>query len=93
MLHEPAAQSGKDPAFSYKRRLGVRMFAAYAVFYAGFILINMVNPTLMETTVAAGLNLAVVYGFSLIAIALLLALIYNSACSKREAALSAGEGA
>ena len=93
MLHEPAAQSRKDPAFEYKRSLGIRMFAAYALFYAGFIVINLVKPILMERRVIAGLNLAVVYGFALIVIALILALIYNRACSKREAALAVGEGA
>ena len=90
MLHEPAAKSGKDPAFEYKRSLGVRMFAAYAVFYAGFIVINLLRPVLMEATIFAGLNVAVVYGFSLIVIALVLALIYNRACGKREAALADG---
>lgn len=93
MFHEPAAQSGKDPAFEYKRGLGIKMFIAYALFYAGFIVINLLDPTLMESVVFADLNLAVVYGFSLIIIALVLALFYNQACSKREAALAAKEGA
>lgn len=91
MLHEPAAQYGKDPAFAYKRTLGVRMFLVYALLYLGFIVINLIKPVLMETTVIAGLNLAVIYGFSLIIIALILALFYNRACGRREAALSAGE--
>jgi uncharacterized membrane protein (DUF485 family) len=93
MLHEPAAQSGKDPAFAYKRALGTKMFWAYAIFYIGFIVINLLKPVLMEATVFAGLNLAVVYGFALIIIALILALIYNQACSRREAELSKTEGA
>ena len=92
MFHEPAAQSGKDPAFMYKRGLGWRMFIAYALFYAGFVVINLVKPMLMESVVFAGLNLAVVYGFLLIIIALILALIYNRACSKQEALMaSAGD--
>lgn len=90
MFHEPAATSGKDPAFAYKRGLGIRMFSAYALFYAGFIVINLLKPVLMEAEVAAGLNLATVYGFSLIVIALILALVYNRACSLKEAALAAG---
>ena len=91
MLHEPAAQSGKDPAFAYKRTLGWKMFVAYALFYAGFIVINLLKPVMMELIVIAGLNLAVVYGFALIIIALILALIYNGACSKREAELAKSE--
>ena len=77
MLHEPAAKFGADPAFAYKRRLGVWMFILYALIYAGFVVINLVRPGLMEKAVVAGLNLAVVYGFGLIIFALVLALIYN----------------
>ncbi len=91
MLHEPAAQSGKDPAFAYKRTLGWKMFVAYALFYVSFIVINLLKPVLMEATVFAGLNLAVVYGFALIVIALILALIYNQACSRKEAELATVE--
>lgn len=92
MLHEPAAATGKDPAFAYKRRLGVIMFLIYAAIYAGFVAINLVSPVLMEAIVAAGLNLAVIYGLGLIVFALLLALVYNGACSRREAALAEREG-
>ena len=88
MLHEPAAQSGPDPASDYKQRLGVIMFAVYAVIYGGFIFINVVNVKLMETTVLFGMNLAVVYGFSLIILALVLALIYNHLCTRREHAVT-----
>ena len=91
MLHEPAAKLAKDPAFAFKRRLGVRMFTVYACIYAVFIAVNVIKPRVMESNVLGGLNLAVVYGFGLIIIALLMALIYNTACSRREKAL-AGEG-
>ncbi|MCP4642010.1 MAG: DUF485 domain-containing protein [bacterium] len=87
MLHEPASQGGPDPAASYKMRLGVYMFIAYALFYAGFVAINTFKPTMMESTVFLGLNLAVVYGFGLIIVALILALIYNHLCSTKEAAM------
>jgi len=92
MLHEPAAKTGKDPAFGFKRRLGVIMFILYAAIYAGFVLINLVRPALMGRIALGGLNLAVVYGFGLIVFALLLALVYNSACARREAALAQKEG-
>ena len=89
MFHEPIIQNDKDPAFAYKRKLGVRMFLVYALLYLSFIVINLLKPVLMETIVIAGLNLAVVYGFSLIIIALILALYYNRACGRREKALGA----
>ena len=49
----------------------------------------------MERCVVFGLNLAVFYGFGLIIIALVLALIYNKLCTdkerKAEAAAEAGK--
>ncbi len=88
MFHEPAAQSGKDPAASFKTSLGVKMFIAYALIYAGFIFINLFSPLSMEKEIMMGLNLAVVYGFGLIIIALILAVIYNQACNNKEAELA-----
>jgi uncharacterized membrane protein (DUF485 family) len=88
MLHEPAAPVGKDPAASFKMRLGVWMFALYFVFYAGFVAINLFKPLLMEETVLLGLNLATVYGMALIIVALIQALIYDAICRSREHALA-----
>ena len=87
MLHEPSARSGPDPAARYKMRLGVWMFIPYALVYAVFVLINLVKPVVMETIVVFGLNLAVVYGFGLILLALVMALIYNQMCGRQEHAL------
>lgn len=87
MLHEPAAQSGPDPASDYKQRLGIIMFFIYAIIYGGFIAINVVNAELMELPIVLGLNLAMVYGFILIVTALVMALVYNHLCTKRERAL------
>jgi uncharacterized membrane protein (DUF485 family) len=87
MLHEPAHQGGEDRAAAYKTRLGVQMFIFYAAFYVGFVAINLVAPGAMEAQVGWGLNLATAYGFGLIVLALVMALIYNALCSRREAAL------
>ncbi len=92
MLHEPAAQNGEDHAADYKAGLGVKMFIVYALIYAAFVAINVISPTLMETHIFLGLNLASVYGFGLIVIALIMALVYNSMCSKKEAELNIAEG-
>ncbi len=88
MLHEPAASAGRDPAFAFKRRLGVIMFVVYSAVYAGFVAINLIDPSLMGVKVVAGQNLAVVYGMGLIILALVLALVYNRACSRKEAELA-----
>jgi hypothetical protein len=85
MLHEPATPAGKDPAGPYKVRLGIRMFIFYSLFYAGFVAINLLKPSAMSTVVFAGLNLSTVYGFLLIIVALIEALLYDWLCRRREA--------
>ena len=92
MLHKPAAQGGPDHAQGYKSKLGVRMFLVYAAIYAGFVAINIISPLTMEKTIILGQNLAVVYGFGLILLALILALIYNHACVLKENELNNEDG-
>jgi hypothetical protein len=91
MLHEPATPAGKDPAGPYKMRLGIWMFVFYSIFYASFVAINLLNPLAMAAIVFAGLNLATVYGFALIIVALLEALVYDAMCRKREAEFEKAE--
>lgn len=92
MLHEPAAQSEVDHSADYKMRLGVIMFILYSLFYAGFVLLNVVSPSSMETIVLFGMNLACVYGFGLIVVALLQALVYDWMCRKQEAIMNRPSG-
>jgi hypothetical protein len=91
MLHEPATPSGKDPAGPYKTRLGIWMFVFYSLFYASFVAINLLSPLSMAVIVFAGLNLATVYGFALIIVALIEALIYDAMCRKKEAEFAKAE--
>jgi hypothetical protein len=88
MLHEPASMGGKDPAAAYKTRLGVWMFICYCLFYASFVALNLARPTSMEITVVAGMNLATVFGFALIVVALIQALVYDALCRAQEARLA-----
>jgi uncharacterized membrane protein (DUF485 family) len=88
MLHGPAAPTGKDPSSAYKTRLGVWMFLLYAAIYAGFVALNLISPNAMEAVVFLGLNLAVVYGIGLIVFALVLAMIYNHMCGRKEALMA-----
>lgn len=88
MLHEPASSGGRDDAAPYKSQLGVKLFLLYALFYIGFVAINLCNPLLMEKIVVYGLNLATAYGFLLIVGALVLACIYNSLCNAKERLLN-----
>ena len=87
MGHGPAVKLGKDDAQAYKTRLGIYMFIVYTICYASFVAINAITPSLMETIVM-GQTLAVVFGFSLIAFALVLAVIYNSMCNAAEARMN-----
>jgi uncharacterized membrane protein (DUF485 family) len=84
MAHGPATKWGEDKASGYKARLGVYLFIFYTLVYAGFIIINVVKPALMGVIVFAGLNLACVYGFGLIILAIIMGLIYNYMCSQKE---------
>jgi len=54
----------------------------------GFVAINLIAPLLMEKSIILGLNLATVYGFALIIVALVQALIYDALCRRKESQLS-----
>ena len=84
MGHGPATQWGEDRASEYKARLGIYLFIFYVLVYAGFIVINVMSPKTMGVIVLAGLNLACVYGFGLILLAIIMGVIYNHMCTKKE---------
>jgi len=83
MDHGPSTQWGKDKAADYKKRLGLGMLVLYSLLYAAFVAINSIWPGVMEIPVGS-LNLAVFYGFALIVVALVLAVIYNALSSRAE---------
>ncbi len=62
-------------------RIRIILFSTYVLLYGGFVLLNMFWPDLMETTPVAGINLAILYGFGLIVVALILALVYGWLCN------------
>jgi len=80
MGHGPATKWGEDKSTPLKIRLGLWMFSFYLFLYGGFIVINVTDPKLMSTDIGS-LNLAIVYGFSLIIVAIIMALIYNHICA------------
>jgi uncharacterized membrane protein (DUF485 family) len=63
-------------------RLGLILFVIYLALYGGFVGLAAFAPDVMERTPAAGVNLAIWYGFGLIAAAILLALIYGWLCRR-----------
>jgi len=94
MDHGPTSEWGEDRASEYKARLGIYLFIVYCIVYAGFVVINTVSPKVMGVIIFAGLNLAAVYGFGLILLAIVMGLIYNAMCTAAEDRMnaSAGEG-
>ncbi len=91
MHHGPAPDQGPDNASAFKARLGLVLFIIYGLVYLGFVVLNTLTPKLMSEKIIFGLNLAVVYGFALIAIAVNLGLIYNAICTRYEKRLNTPE--
>ena len=83
MSHGEATQWKDDSSTKIKTKLGVILFIVYTLVYAGFVFINVMFPKLMKTDIGS-LNLAIVYGFGLIILAIVLALIYNHICTRAE---------
>ncbi len=91
MLHEPAPRDAA-PAHAPARKatLGIWLFAFYSLVYVGFVAINILRPQWMKVKVILGLNLAMVYGFGLILLAVIMGLIYNRLCTKMEDQMGPG---
>jgi uncharacterized membrane protein (DUF485 family) len=76
----PAPEDGASPASARNARLGLLLFALYVGFYAGYVFLSAFHAPVMETAPFAGVNLAILYGLGLIAVAFILALIYAWLC-------------
>ena len=92
MLHESAVKVETDLAAPKKARLGVILFFVYLIIYAGFVVIGITYPELMGLHALGTQNLAIVYGFGLIILAIVMGFIYNWACSKMEDKLNKNTG-
>ena len=73
-----------EPATPGRARLGLVFFFAYLALYAAFVVLNAFWPEAMDTLLPGGVNLAIAYGFGLIAAAFLLAVVYGWLCRNRE---------
>jgi len=83
MEHGAPSEWEKDKNERYNTKLGLIMFAIYTSVYLAFVLISVLSPRSMAVDVG-GLNLAVVYGFGLIILGIVQALVYNYMVGKRE---------
>lgn len=71
-----------DAVVAYNTRMGVGLFLIYLLFYGGFMALSAFRPHIMSTPFLGGVNVSVLYGFALIVLALVLALVYLRACRK-----------
>ena len=83
-MHGPAAKLDADNSAAKKSKLGVILFTFYTIIYGGFVVIGLVDPELMGVHVLGKQNLAIVYGFGLIVLAIIMGFIYNAMCTKLE---------
>ena len=84
MLHESKVTKDIDKAADKKAKLGVKLFFVYTFIYAGFVLIGLTRPELMGLELIGGQNIAIIYGFGLIILAIVMGFIYNYFCTKME---------
>lgn len=84
MLHEPKTIFETDSAASWKAKLGVKLFFVYFIIYGGFVFIGLTKPELMGLELIGGQNLAIIYGFGLIILAIVMGFIYNYFCTRME---------
>jgi uncharacterized membrane protein (DUF485 family) len=84
MLHKPENVIETDNAASKKAKLGVKLFIVYTIIYAGFVAIGLTKPELMGMDIIGGQNIAIIYGFGLIGLAIIMGFVYNYFCTRLE---------
>ena len=91
MLHGPSAELNEDKSADKKAKLGLKFFFVYLFLYAFFVFLCVYKPELIGQRVFLGLNLAVVYGFFLIILAVIFGFIYNFLCTRLENKFNEGK--
>ena len=74
-------------------RIGAVLCLVYSTVYAGFVLLNAFFADVMEWTPIEGINLAIIYGFGLIVLALVLSLLYGVLCRTEVPRVKTDQGA
>lgn len=82
--HGPVVGGEQDSAATSARnsRYGLILFATYLVCYGTFVLLNAFWPEVVSGTRIGGINLAIVGGLGLIALAFAQSLIYAWLCRR-----------
>jgi uncharacterized membrane protein (DUF485 family) len=71
-------------------RIGLVLFVLYAACYAAFVFVSAFAPDWMDVKPFAGLNLALLSGFGLIVLALVLALLYGVMADRQPSGIAGG---
>jgi len=74
--HENIRETEDPKLVARNTRIGLILFALYLSLYAGFIGLTAFAPKVMQSTPFGGINFAILSGFMLIVMALVLAIIY-----------------
>ena len=87
VLHDHAGgdEPHHQPTIDRNARLGRNLFFVYLAFYLGYVLLTSTSPDTMRATAIGGVNVAITYGFALILLALVLALVYSWLCRNQAA--------
>lgn len=87
--HENIREDEHPEIVAHNTRLGLMLFAIYCLLYGGFMGLSTFAPEVMRWQPFGGINLAILYGFGLIAAAMILAAVYL-VLARRE--VSGGKG-
>ena len=87
VLHEHAGsdEPHHQPTIDRNARLGRNLFFVYLLCYVGYVVLATTSPEAMRFITFGGVNVAIAYGFALIVLALVLALIYSWMCRNQAA--------
>lgn len=86
LLHGPNPGAENEPpedprVQARNARLGIRLFAKYGLVYAIYVVVGAFFPQIMRIRVL-GLNVAVLWGFFLIILAFVMAIVYGRLCDR-----------
>lgn len=85
MDHGCNQRQTEDPAaVAWNQRLGLVLFWMYAASYGLFLLLCVMAGPTLQATWLWGLSNAVVLGFGLIVLAIVIAMVYGLACRTTE---------
>lgn len=93
MHHGENVKEVEDPqVVAWNRKLGLWLFAIYALVYASYVLVNTFAPQWMDQKILFGVNNAILAGFGLILAAIVIAFVYGFACRNSQTTGSSLEG-